>query len=149
MFIGVWCTKSSIKKSPPSLRQLLHTGTRSDQISRKCIFVLPKARIDLCNMIFSYSCLSCWNALPGMFYWHIQNEVLQHFHTDCDMRESGRHILFFSWPVSVCYLCEQALACACEGFFSCVFLDLISFSFLVGYISCLECAQFIDDPMSI
>ena len=80
-------------KSPAYVRQELHAGTRSNVNSRKSIFVLPKTRIDLYKMSFSYSGSYCWKLLPSDLKntYSIDKfkcKILQHFSSDCDMRQS-------------------------------------------------------------
>ena len=50
-------------KSPQYLRQLVPIGARSDHSSQNSIFILPKTRIDIYKMSFTYSGSFCWNAL--------------------------------------------------------------------------------------
>ena len=79
-------------KSPACLRQLLRAGTRSDVNSRNNIFVLPKTRIDLYTISFSYSGSYRWNMLPSDFkntcsVDTLKYKILQHFRSNCDMRQ--------------------------------------------------------------
>ena len=80
-------------KWPACLRQLLHAGKRNDVKSRNSVFVLPKRRIDLHKMSFSYSGSYCCNMLPSdltntysidIFKY----KILRHFSSDYDMRQS-------------------------------------------------------------
>ena len=76
-------------KSPQYLRQLVHTGVRSDHSSRNSILILPKTRIDVYKMSFAYSGSFCWNALPRSLkiacsVSTFKSKALQHFRTECN-----------------------------------------------------------------
>ena len=78
-------------KSPQYLRQLVHTGARSDHSSRNSILILPKTRIDIYKMSFAYSGSFCWNALPRTLkiacsVSTFKSKALQHFRTECNIQ---------------------------------------------------------------
>ena len=92
-------------KSPAYLRQLPHAGTSSNVNSSNSILGLPKTRIDLYKMSFSYFGSYCWNMLPN----DLENtcsidtfkyKILQHFCSDCDMRQSDCSTLHITIPLS-------------------------------------------------
>ena len=59
-------------KSPQYLRQLVHTGARSDHSSRNSVLILPKTRIDIYKMSFAYS-----NTFVGMRYLEVLKQHAQ------------------------------------------------------------------------
>ena len=76
-------------KSPHYLRQLVHTGARSDHSSRNSILILPRTRIDIYKMSFAYSGSFRWNALPRSLkiacsVSTFKPKALQHFRTECN-----------------------------------------------------------------
>ena len=77
-------------KSSQYLRQLVHTGARSDHSSRNSIRILNKIRIDIYKMSFAYSRYFCWNALPRSLKTAcsvstFKSKALQHFRTECNI----------------------------------------------------------------
>ena len=77
-------------KSPQYLRQLVHTGARSDHTSRNNILILPKTRIDIYKMSFAYSGSFCCNALHRSLkivcsVSTFKSKALQHFRTECNI----------------------------------------------------------------
>ena len=92
----LWCNKCIFvhkvihNKSPQYLRQLVHTGARSDHSSRNSIRILNKIRIDIYKMSFAYSRYFCWNALPRSLKTAcsvstFKSKALQHFRTECNI----------------------------------------------------------------
>ena len=78
-------------KSPQYLRQLVHSGARSDHSSRNSILILPKTRTDIYKMSFAYSGSFCWNALPRSLkiacsVSTFRSKALQQFRTECNTK---------------------------------------------------------------